>query len=104
MYIHRSRYSTTYHSRASECLQNIRGTDLVVFVLILFPQICNILLLKSVCLAQPQISNEIMCPYYPYIVLYTYFKRYIYLFISLEVINLINTNINLYRFWPARAL
>ena len=34
----------------------------------------------------------------------TYFKRYIYLFISLEVINLINTNINLYRFWPARAL
>lgn len=33
----------------------------------------------------------------------TYFKRYIYLFISLEVINLINTNINLYRFWPARA-
>ena len=54
---------------ASECLQNIRGTDLVVFVLILFPQMSNILLLKSVLLAQPQISNKIMCPYYPYVVL-----------------------------------
>ena len=33
----------TYHSRASKCLQNIRGTDLgVVFVLILFPQMSNI--------------------------------------------------------------
>ena len=41
----------------------IRGTDLVVFVLILFPQKSNILLLKSVPLAQPQISNKIMCPY-----------------------------------------
>ena len=38
-------------------------TDLVVFVLILFPQMSNILLLKSVPLAQPQISNRIMCPY-----------------------------------------
>ena len=63
-------YSTTYHSRASECLQNIRGTDSVVFVLILNPQMCNILLLKSVPWAQPQISNKIMCPYYPYVVLY----------------------------------
>ena len=53
----------------SECLQNIRGTDLVVFVLILFPQMSNILQLKSVPLAQPEISNEIMCPYYPYVVL-----------------------------------
>ena len=50
--------------------KNIRGTDLVVFVLILFPQMSNILLLKSVPLAQPQISNKIMCPYYPYVVLY----------------------------------
>ena len=47
----------------------IRVTDLVVFVLILFPQMSNILLLKSVPLPQPQISNVIMCPYYPYIVL-----------------------------------
>ena len=62
-------YSTTYNSRASECLQNIRGTDLVVFDLILFPQMSNILLIKSVPLAQPQISNKIMCPYYPYVVL-----------------------------------
>ena len=62
---------STYHSRASECLQNIRGTDLlVVFVLILFPQMSNILLLNSVLLAQPQISNKIVCPYYPYVVLY----------------------------------
>ena len=38
-------------------------TDLVVFVLILFPQMSNILLLKSVPLAQPQISNKVMCPY-----------------------------------------
>ena len=30
----------------------------------------NILQLKSIPLAQPQISNEIMCPYYPYVVLY----------------------------------
>ena len=60
MYVH----STTYYSRASECLQNIKGTDYVVFVLILFPQMSNILLLKSVPLAQPQISNKIMCPYY----------------------------------------
>ena len=43
----------------SECLQIIRGTDLVVFVLILFPQMYNILLLKSVPLAQPQ-SMKIM--------------------------------------------
>ena len=63
-------YSTTYHSRASECLQNIRGTDLVLFVVILLPQMSNILLLKSVLLAQPQSSNKIMCPYYPYVVLY----------------------------------
>ena len=63
-------YSTTYHSRASECLQNIGGTDSVVIVLILFPQMSDILLLKSVTLAQPQISNKIMCPYYPYVVLY----------------------------------
>ena len=49
--------------------KNIRGTDLVVFVLILFPQMSNILLLKSVPLAQPQISNKIMYPYYPYVVL-----------------------------------
>ena len=54
---------------ASECLQNIRGTDLVVFVLILFPQMSNILLLKSVPLTQLQSSNKIMCPYYPYVVL-----------------------------------
>ena len=47
--------------------KNIRGTDLVVFVLILFPQMFTILLLKSVPLAQPQISNKIMCPYYPYV-------------------------------------
>ena len=56
---------------------SIRGTDLVVFVLISFPQMSNVLLLKSVPLAQPQISNRIMCPYYPYVVLYhsgnTYF-------------------------------
>ena len=50
--------------------KNIRGTDLVVFVLILFPLMSNILLLKSVLLAQPQISNKIVCPYYPYVVLY----------------------------------
>ena len=56
--------------------KNIRGTDLVVFVLILFPQMSNILLLKSVPLAQPQISNEIMCPYYPYIVLYIIYSIY----------------------------
>ena len=62
-------YSTTYHSSASECLQNIRRTDLVVFVLISFPQMSNVLLLKSVPLAQPQISNKIMCPYYLYVVL-----------------------------------
>ena len=60
----------TYHSRASKCLQNIRGTDLgVVFVLILFPQMSNILQLKSIPLAQPQISNKIMCLYYLYVVL-----------------------------------
>ena len=47
--------------------KNIRGTDLVVFVLILFPQMSNILQLKSIPLAQPQISNEILCPYYPYV-------------------------------------
>ena len=64
---------------ASECLQNIRGTDLVVFVLILFPQMSNILLLKSVPLAQPQSSNKIMCPYYPYVVLYFRVNMYIYL-------------------------
>ena len=69
-YIHTYGYSTTYHSRASKCLQNIRGTDSVVFILILNPQMCNILLLKSVPWAQPQISNKIMCPYYPYVVLY----------------------------------
>ena len=39
--IHYKCYSTTYHGRASECLQNNRGTDLVVFVLILFPQMSN---------------------------------------------------------------
>ena len=33
----------------------------------LFPQMSNILLLKSVPLAQPQSSNKIMCPYYPYV-------------------------------------
>ena len=49
--------------------KNIRGTDLVVFVLILFPQISNILQLKSVPLTQPQNSNKIMCPYYLYVVL-----------------------------------
>ena len=63
-------YSTTYHSRASKCLQNIRGTDSVVFIWILFPQMSNILLLKSVPLTQPQISNKIECPYYLYVVLY----------------------------------
>ena len=47
----------------------IRVTDLVVFVLILFPQTSNILLLKSVPLAQPQISNKILWPYYLYLVL-----------------------------------
>ena len=62
-YIYTRYYSTTYHSMTSECLQNIRGTDLVVFVLILFPEMSNILLLKSIPLAQPQISNKIMCPY-----------------------------------------
>ena len=46
--------------------------DLVVFVLIPFPQMSNILLLKSDPLAQPQISYKIMCPYYPYVVLYIY--------------------------------
>ena len=30
----------------------------------------HVLLLKSIPLAQPQISNKIMCPYYPYVVLY----------------------------------
>ena len=38
--------------------------------LVSFPQMSNVLLLKSVPLAQPQISNKIMCPYYPYVVLY----------------------------------
>ena len=66
---HKSHYSTTYHSRTSECLQNIGGTELVVFVLISFPQMSNILLLESVPLAEPQISNKIMCPYYQYVVL-----------------------------------
>ena len=70
MYLCTNNYSTTYHSMASECLQNIRGTDLVVLVLILFPQMSNsLLLLKSVPLAQLQISNRIMCPYYLYVVL-----------------------------------
>ena len=55
--------------------KNIRGTDLVVFVLILFPQMSNILLLKSVPLAQPQISTEIMCPYYLYVVLYFSYRH-----------------------------
>ena len=41
-------YSTTYHSRAIECLQNIRGTDFSMFIFILFPPMSNILLLKSV--------------------------------------------------------
>ena len=68
-YLLRMSYSTTYHSRASECLQNIKGTDYVVFVLISFPQMSNILLQKFLPLAQPQISNKIMCPYYPYVVL-----------------------------------
>ena len=45
--------------RATECLQNIIGTDYVVFVLILFPQMSNILLLKSVPVIQPQMSNKI---------------------------------------------
>ena len=76
MYLCTNNYSTTYHSMASECLQNIRGTDLVVFVLISFPQMSNILLLKSVPLAQPQISHEIMCPYNPYVVLYFLGSRY----------------------------
>ena len=40
-YVVHTTYITTYHSRASECLKNIRGTDLVVFVLILFPQMSN---------------------------------------------------------------
>ena len=40
-------------------------------VLISFPQMSNILLQKSLPLAQPQISNKIMFPYYPYVVLYT---------------------------------
>ena len=71
-------YSTTYHSRASECLQNIRGKDLIVFVLILFPQMSNILILKSVLLAQPQSSNKIMCLYYPYVVLYTNLNTYVF--------------------------
>ena len=48
--IHYKCYSTTYHSRASECLQNIRGTPLT----------------------QPQISNKIMFPYHLYVVLHTY--------------------------------
>ena len=47
----------------------IRGTDLVVFVLILFPQMSNILLLKSVPMIQSQMSNKIMRPYYLYVVL-----------------------------------
>ena len=32
-YVHTYDYSPTYHSRANECLQKIRGTDYVVFVL-----------------------------------------------------------------------
>ena len=31
------KFSPTYHSRATECLQKINGTDYVVFVLIWFP-------------------------------------------------------------------
>ena len=31
------KFSPTYHSRANECLQKIRGTDYVAFVLIQFP-------------------------------------------------------------------
>ena len=30
-------YSPTYHSRATDCLQKIRGTDYLVFVFIRFP-------------------------------------------------------------------
>ena len=56
-------YSPTYHSRATDCLQKIRGTDYLVFVFIRFPQMSNILLLKSVTMTHPQISNEILCPY-----------------------------------------
>ena len=56
-------YSTTYHSRASEYLQNIRGRDFVVFVLILFPQMSKILLLISVPMTQLQMSKKIMYPY-----------------------------------------
>ena len=70
-------YSTTYHSSASKSLQNIKGTDYVVFVLILFPQMSNIFLLKSVPQIQPQISNKIMWPYYLYVVLYYMYTTYI---------------------------
>ena len=42
----------------------------IVFVLILFPQMSNILLLESVSLTQQKISNRIMFPYYLYVVLY----------------------------------
>ena len=58
----------------------IRGTDLVVFVLIFFPQMSNILLLKSVPLTHPQISNKIMWLYYPYVVLQYVPSRYILFF------------------------
>ena len=61
-------YSTKCHSGARECLQIIQETDFVVFVLILFPQMSNILLLKSVSMTPPSMSNKIMCPYYRYVV------------------------------------
>ena len=76
--------------------KNIRGTDLVVFVLILFPQMSNILLLKSVPLPQPQISNEIMCPYYPYVVLYITPGRYlVYLVSTILMFIFSNSELNL---------
>ena len=52
-------YSPTYHSRAAECLQKIRGTDYVVFFLFNF----HTLVLKSIPMNHSQISNEILCPY-----------------------------------------
>ena len=58
-------YNTVLHTTVGplNVYKKIRGTDYVVFVLIKFPLMSNILLLKSVPMNHSQISNEILCPY-----------------------------------------
>ena len=47
---------------ASDCLQDIRGIDVVVFALILFPHV-KYFTNKSDPMIRPQMSSKIMRPY-----------------------------------------